>query len=482
MCQVIDDPVMAADNRNIAVVGTTDGAPFFSDKHRGCWPFVFRVGNLPDALSFLTRNTHVALISANEYFSKDPKTGEIVRYVRGPKSLHPHMLIISDDLYFGYHTGYLIADWTIPRGVPGRVFCCRTTLLLWTGDYPALGKSSGMKHKGNRLCHWCEIECPKDKALQRQVVSQYRRFLRPRHQWRQQRWAGGTELRPQPPNRSHESILRDAQANQAHTGYKKDAPHKLTSVKEVCPLGYLFGFDLCWDFAPDLFHIVEGLFQSHIVPLMKGERTPKKPQRTGNMASTEWKKIKQRFEAEKSLVASWVLPKSVRRILDTRTRYLGGETGWFGSGRAICKRTGSLKAYDWLKIAEGAWQYIFWGLYDDLPHKQESLYALLAALSAIVGSCAHATNADDAPDTYSTRTDMLKLKDTVANAMALFDRDFPATEKAGVFHIILHVPDFIHKWGSVRNGWCFYGERSLHIRIHIVRICEHICRRMYTFM
>ena len=460
-----DDPVMATDNRHIGLVGTTDGAPFFKDMHRGCWPFVFRVANLPDGLSHLTRNTHVGLISANEYISTDPLSGQVVRWVRAPKSLHPHMLIISDDLYAAYHSGNTIIDWTIPRGVPGRSFCCRTRLLLWTGDYPALGKSSGMKHKGRRLCHWCNIRCTKDKSTQRQVVSQYRRYLPSLDPKRSENWAGGSEKRAPPKTRTHAEIVRQAKENVTYEGYQKDAPHHESGITEVCPLSWLHLFCMCWDFAPDMFHAVEGILQTHIVPLMKGLRRPKKPRRTANVTQREWQKIIRGWESEKENVIGWELPDDVLKVMDDRARALGGETGWFGSGRAVCKRTGSLKAYDWLKIAEGAWQYLFWGLYDESPHKQESLYGLMTAIQTLIGAVSHAENPDIALDRLSSRTDMLEIKNAVANGMALFDRDFPATEKAGVFHILLHFPDFIHKWGSVRNGWCFYGERSISLSV-----------------
>lgn len=40
--KVTENPLMAADSRHIALVGTTDGVPFFDDQIRGCWPFFFR--------------------------------------------------------------------------------------------------------------------------------------------------------------------------------------------------------------------------------------------------------------------------------------------------------------------------------------------------------------------------------------------------------------------------------------------------------
>jgi hypothetical protein len=40
--KITDNPHMNADPRNVALVGTTDGVPFFKDQVRGGWPFIFR--------------------------------------------------------------------------------------------------------------------------------------------------------------------------------------------------------------------------------------------------------------------------------------------------------------------------------------------------------------------------------------------------------------------------------------------------------
>lgn len=44
--KVTDNPHMAADSRHLALVGTTDGVPYFDDQIRGCWPFFFRYASL----------------------------------------------------------------------------------------------------------------------------------------------------------------------------------------------------------------------------------------------------------------------------------------------------------------------------------------------------------------------------------------------------------------------------------------------------
>ena len=475
---------MNEDPRNIGLIGTCDGVPLFDDKHRGCWPFVFRVANLPDGLSHLMINSHVAIIAATEYFSLDPVTNELARWVRQPKSLYPHMLIIADDLYHGYHKGNVITDWSCRPGLAERNFSCRCMLLFWTGDYPAQGLASGFKHKGRRCCHWCTIDIPKkDKAMNRNVVASYRRFLPNPHRWRLETWQGALEERPPPEARTHASIMQHARENMEHTGAKCHAPHKSSGIKELCPLSYLQDFCLCWDFAPDMMHIVEGCLQNHIIPLMKGERLPAHPKRSQQkkeLSKKGWAAIKRSWQTECVKATSWVVPDKTRKELDRRSRNLGGEQGWIRSGHAICRRTSSLKAHEWIKVAEGAWQYIFHGLYAEAPQQQESLNAFMSCLTAILQAYSHADFPNDPPDRSSERTNMIELKNKVVNAMALFDRDFPASEKAIMFHILLHVPDFMYKWGSARNGWCFYSERVMGWLIRFVKNRDLAVENMVT--
>ena len=44
-------------------------------------------------------------------------------------------------------------------------------------------------------------------------------------------------------------------------------------------------------------------------------------------------------------------------------------------------------------------------------------------------------------------------------ALCVLERDFPKTELSIFVHEILHVPEFIYRWNSVRNYWCFATER-----------------------
>ena len=103
--KIHDNPMMNEDHRNIALVGMTDGVPYFNDKKRGAWPFLFRVANLPDSLSTHVSNVHLGLLSANEYWDVDPDTGKLTRQIRGPKQLNAHLAVLVDDLLGAYREG-----------------------------------------------------------------------------------------------------------------------------------------------------------------------------------------------------------------------------------------------------------------------------------------------------------------------------------------------------------------------------------------
>ena len=106
--KMVDNPVMNQDHRNLGLVGTCDGVPFFKDQRRGGWMFVQRVANLPETLSQHMANCHLHMLSANEYWVIDESAGVLRRRIRAPKSLMPHMHVIADDLLGAYKHGLCI--------------------------------------------------------------------------------------------------------------------------------------------------------------------------------------------------------------------------------------------------------------------------------------------------------------------------------------------------------------------------------------
>lgn len=303
--KVCENPHMNSDHRNLGLVGTTDGVPFFADQKRGAWPFVLRCANLPDTLSTHMSNCHLHLLSANEFWQLDREAGVLRRRVRAPKSLVPHMTLVVDDLLGAYRkglphfllshrracvpvfcdcAGVEVVDASIPLGRPHRRFRCKCCLLFWTGDYPAQAAVSGTHSK---TCHWCTMKSAPAPEVTRRVWGDYRRYLPASHELREASGIyGPAEARPPPDARTHAGFVADAEANAAHAGalrcadarqrgiYKKDLPYKSSGVQEVSPLRHYPFFDLVWDVCPDMMHIQTGIFKRHIGAMLAGDRTP----------------------------------------------------------------------------------------------------------------------------------------------------------------------------------------------------------------
>ena len=65
------------------------------------------------------------------------------------------------------------------------------------------------------------------------------------------------------------------------------------------------------------------------------------------------------------------------------------------------------------------------------------------------------TSAFDAENRDNIDEFKLKIVETLCKCEAAL----PVTEMCVMFHIVLHVPDVIYRWNSVRNFWSFFGER-----------------------
>lgn len=68
--------------------------------------------------------------------------------------------------------------------------------------------------------------------------------------------------------------------------------------------------------------------------------------------------------------------------------------------------------------------------------------------------------ADYDPDDEDIATQTCRTARTaVARALFKLERDFPGTELSIAIHELIHIPDFLWRWNSVRNYWCFVVER-----------------------
>lgn len=128
-------------------------------------------------------------------------------------------------------------------------------------------------------------------------------------------------------------------------------------------------------------------------------------------------------------------------------------SGWLRGGRSVFDKPGSFKAVDYKRFLEGGLHYVFKGL---LPDSVAGAFnQFIDAMLAIQDATSDIADGDDVAD--ELRTKALKLQ--VIEALAVMERKLPSTEMSPVFHIMMHFPDCIYRWNSVRNFWCFFNER-----------------------
>ena len=120
----------------------------------------------------------------------------------------------------------------------------------------------------------------------------------------------------------------------------------------------------------------------------------------------------------------------------------------------MCSKSSELNKHDWMQLVQYAGAYLFTGLWPHFPQHEVAILTLRDACTTLLSaeSCA-----DDEQRAGSSMSEM-KLK--IVEALSLFETVIPKTELCPMVHILLHVPDAIYKWNSVRNYWSFFIERS----------------------
>ena len=129
------------------------------------------------------------------------------------------------------------------------------------------------------------------------------------HEFRSASAFGDPEHRPPPATRTHAGYIDDGTRNESWRGTKADAPYKTTGVKHLSELAKLPLFDMVWDVLPDMMHIINGIWKSHVIALIKGERIPA-PYRPKKSLTTEENEALQREAAAlKEQLREWEVDK-----------------------------------------------------------------------------------------------------------------------------------------------------------------------------
>ena len=184
-------------------------------------------------------------------------------------------------------------------------------LLLWKGDYPGQGKVSGFVHAGGRACHFCE-QLFKNVLPGHDVFTDTRRFMHDEAAARVDESYGAIETRAAPVRRTTHKACREGRASSSYSGPKSGHPKHATGIIGWCVLSLLVLFDVIWDIPMDMMHIIKGFFQSHMMPLFKGDRRPahlKEPAKTRKVRGEDVpfpeEEMRERTAAHAKKKATW---------------------------------------------------------------------------------------------------------------------------------------------------------------------------------
>ena len=177
------------------------------------------------------------------------------------------------------------------------------------------------------------------------------------------------------------------------------------------------------------------------------------------------------------MLKSWELSTANKNIADQRCRRLGGYPKWLPRTLAIFAWTKSMKAVDLVHLVESGLDYILEDLYpnEDIATTVQLLTETLRILLSATSDCQE----DDASEANAfAKQQALKL--TIIQNLSEIELFLPETELSEHLHDLIHFPDLIFRWNSVRNFWAFFSERLLaaqytfflnHI-IHIIHILQ----------
>lgn len=200
-----------------------------------------------------------------------------------------------EDFLTAQNEGIAVRDHSLPESNPQRDFMMKCILLYWIGDYPGQAKVCNQKHAGRCTCHWCLQKFKKGLGTTgSNYATNARRELPPNHPIRSNRAFGVDEKDAAENQPAEQRTSAEVQQIGARINFQDDVDldnEEKKAIKDVieatgingyCIFALLFMFDVVWDFAPDMMHIMKDIWQDHLLPLFKGAdgAKPKKPNMT----------------------------------------------------------------------------------------------------------------------------------------------------------------------------------------------------------
>jgi hypothetical protein len=275
---------------------------------------------------------------------------------------------------------------------------------------------------------------------------------------------------PCPSLRNHTSALEHGWEDLAYEGPQIQQPNKFSGIKGVTWFRLLELFDVIWDFPPDMMHGPTGFLVRHLFALFKEKRTPSRPHAPKNPTDKAAKQIYQQklkyYEEVVKKVKATAVSKKTRDLLDDRCAYLAGDSKWMPNGMRIMQNTGRLKSIDSIRMVLGPIFYLLGDLYLDednpRPEIQKTLNGVLEAMhQCLTMHCDAVDSSGLTVSVDSRRRAMGARKIFIVERLCDFEAYFPDSELSPVNHDLIHVPNSVYRWNSVRNFWAFFNERYI---------------------
>lgn len=429
----------------------TDGVNPFKSGSFSMWPIMWKVLNTP---SHAAGKTDLLIMSG------------LVHGPKKAKSLAPVLELVVEELVELWG-GVDVPD---PRGVAGTLKL-RALLFLVTADYPGAEDILFQQGAGSyNGCMQCCLQGTYHHEMSRMAYGQYRRYLPLEEATLRQNVQvyGSVEARGPPARKTLEQLESWAREAANHSGDGRD-PCKLSGMrKTICPLYKAPGAGPSGRFDPtvyaprDLAHIFKEIFK-HLMALFKGERSCegklKKPKDLPANRKLKRKKIREyaerlaawekqeedRAELKRKMKEHQISPK-LQKLADKRYQRIVGPSGFMRDEALPFQRTGHFGMYDvHMFFTSGICKLVL-----APPVLKERTFRVVCILCDCFKLLACVT----------PHVDMLReLGPKLTAALCDFEAEFPRTEHAIIFHLLLEVYFSIQKLGPPDSWWMYIFER-----------------------
>jgi hypothetical protein len=147
------------------------------------------------------------------------------------------------------------------------------------------------------------------------------------------------------------------------------------------------------------------------------------------------------------------LTKEQQDEVDARFSRLLGHGGIGKQDKTVFLKGSTLRTADWQHFLQFCDPYTFAGMLEE-PYAT-AYFKFTGIFRILIDSESNTDQSDE-----QALANCKALQKTIAKSLTSFERAWPSVLFSGpVVHSLIHYPEFIFRWNSVRNYWCYFNER-----------------------